>query len=191
MRGGRAFLGLEEWPSATMGCCFSIIFLTSNIFDEFRIAEKRGLRKILGYLTLTKYLTNRFLCVKKENLKTKCNNCSSILQLKTFESIVDSSFKRMVMLCPICGQLTDSNNTKRDYPILNDNFITIDIDKKETYWITVIGYQIAKQQQLISSNFYTDQNSVKICVPKQFSRVSISINSEQEDSFITVSLGAR
>lgn len=138
-----------------------------------------------------KYLTNRFLCVKKENLKTKCNNCSSILQLKTFESIVDSSFKRMLLLCPICGQLTDSNNTKRDYPILNDNFITIDIDKKETYWITVIGYQIAKQQQLISSNFYTDQNSVKICVPKQFSRVSISINSEQEDSFITVSLGAR
>jgi hypothetical protein len=29
LRGGRAFLGLEEWPSATMGCCFSIIFLTS------------------------------------------------------------------------------------------------------------------------------------------------------------------
>ena len=72
LRGGRAFLGLVECPSATMGCCFSIIFVTS--INLMRL-EYLKLKQIPSYLTLTVKPSNFHFKNKKHRNSLKIMNC--------------------------------------------------------------------------------------------------------------------
>lgn len=135
-----------------------------------------------------KYLVDRFTCTKKIQKDLNCPFCASKLQIKIFESPIEPTEKRYLTMCPSCGQLKDTNLEKMQYPVIKDNIIKIKLQKNLHYWITVVGYKIAEHQELILHNLYSGREILQLLIPKKYTRVCIGINSEVEDSFITVLL---